>query len=54
MGLLDKDLVKTLLRLLRSSTFQGGASLLAAIASTDPATRQPVGLLKVGCLSVRG
>lgn len=45
---LDKELVKVILKLLRSSAFLGTAQLLAAIASTDPDTRVPVGLLKVG------
>lgn len=46
-GPLDKELVKLILRMLKSATFQGTAPLLAAIASTDADTHAPVGLLKV-------
>ncbi|WIA12977.1 hypothetical protein OEZ85_006589 [Tetradesmus obliquus] len=47
-GPLDKELVKLILRMLKSATFQGTAPLLAAIASTDADTHAPVGLLKAG------
>lgn len=45
---LDRDLVKVLLRCLRSATFHGSPALLAALASTANESRQPQGLLKVG------
>jgi len=44
---LDKDMVKLILRLLRSATFQGTAQLLTAIANTDNEMHAPEGLLKV-------
>ncbi|WIA33121.1 hypothetical protein OEZ86_006273 [Tetradesmus obliquus] len=47
-GPLDKELVKLILRMLKSATFQGTAPLLAAIASTYADTHAPVGLLKAG------
>lgn len=47
LGPLDKDLVKTLIKLLKSPAFLGTAQLLAAVASTDAELRTPVGLLKV-------
>jgi hypothetical protein len=47
-GPLDRELVKLILRMLKSATFQGAAPLLAAVASTNPDTHAPVGLLKVG------
>lgn len=47
LGPLDKDLVKLILKLLRSPSFLGSAQLLAAIASTDTEMRVPGGLLKV-------
>lgn len=53
LGPLDKELVKLLLKLLRSPAFLGTAQLLAAIASTDAELRTPIGLLKVGPASVR-
>jgi hypothetical protein len=46
-GPLDRELVKLILRMLKSATFQGAAPLLAAIASTNADTHAPVGLLKV-------
>jgi hypothetical protein len=46
-GPLDRELVKLILRMLKSATFQGTAPLLAAIASTDADTHAPIGLLKV-------
>ena len=48
LGPLDKELVKTILKLLRSASFLGTAQLLSAVASTDADMRMPVGLLKVG------
>lgn len=48
-GPLDKELVKLILRLLKSSAFLGTAQLLAAIASTDADSHSAVGLLKVMC-----
>lgn len=47
LGPLDKDLVKLIIKLLKSPAFFGTAQLLAAIASTDVELRAPVGLLKV-------
>lgn len=47
LGPLDKDLVKLIIKLLRSPAFLGAAQLLAAVASTDAELRTPVGLLKV-------
>jgi hypothetical protein len=47
LGPLDKDLVKVILKLLRSPSFLGTAQLLAAIASTDAEQKAPMGLLKV-------
>lgn len=46
-GALDGELVKLILRLLRSSTFQGTAALLSAVASISTEDQKPVGLLKV-------
>lgn len=45
---LDRDLVKLILRLLKSPAFLGTAQLLAAIASTDANAAAATGLLKVG------
>jgi hypothetical protein len=47
LGPLDKDLVKLIIKLLKSPAFLGAAQLLAAVASTDAELRTPVGLLKV-------
>jgi hypothetical protein len=46
---LDKEIVKALVRWLRSATFQGTAALLAAVANTGAAgdARQADGLLRV-------
>lgn len=49
---LDKDLVKALLRCLRSTSFQGSAYLLAALANTGTGdVRRTEGLLKVRWIS---
>lgn len=48
LGPLDKELVKVILKLLRSASFLGTAQLLAAIASVEVDARMPVGLMKVG------
>ena len=44
---LDKDLVKVVLRLLKSSTFAATPGLLAALASSHHERKTPQGLLKV-------
>jgi hypothetical protein len=44
---LDPELVKLLLRLLRSPTFLGAPALLSALACTDAESQHPVGLCKV-------
>jgi hypothetical protein len=44
---LDKDLVKVILRLLKSSTFTATPALLAALASSHHERKTPHGLLKV-------
>jgi hypothetical protein len=47
LGPLDKDLVKLIIKLLKSTSFLGAAQLLTAVASTDAELRTPVGLVKV-------
>jgi hypothetical protein len=44
---LDRDLVKLILRLLKSGQFLATAQLLAAVASTSADTQAAGGLLKV-------
>eukprot|EP00775_Hariotina_reticulata_P011340 gene11340-11489_t len=48
MAPIDKDMVKLILRLLKSATSQGTAQLLAAIANMDNEMHAPNGLLKPG------
>lgn len=51
-GPLDSDLVKLILRLLKSSTFQGTAALLSAVASIGNEDQKPMGLLKVSACDI--
>ncbi|EFJ51921.1 hypothetical protein VOLCADRAFT_86913 [Volvox carteri f. nagariensis] len=50
LGTLDASLARELVRKLNSPSFQAPAALLAALARSDPATAEPIGLMKAGRL----